>query len=1018
MSDVDIKKRNLLKGASVGVLGAAALAAYSPTFPELFQRTGAARRSVALETDSDIKLVRSVCLQCHGACGIQGRIANYGTDNVQLLKIDGNPFHPSTRSVHLEFDTSMEAAKSEPAHICAKGQAGLQTMYDEQRLTQPLKRVGPRGSGKWEPIEWDDLYKELIEGAELAKKDGGTYTFDGFKALIADGNGNLTTQLIDPDKPWLGTTANQILFSVGRSEHGRKEVSDRIFGKVFGTINKRIDHTCICEQSHHIAYKRYTNGKKSKMHPDFDSSKFVMTFGGSYLDAQFPFNALADKVTRFKVNGGRLIVADPHFSNTAKHADIWFPVIPGTDAALALAFARYRFEENVIDETFLSAPNQAAANANGELSWTNSTWLVNTSTGDFVTMEDVGKASSGDAEAGNPVVWDGSDYQDATTATSGILFPGKLTVGGSDVYTSIELYKNESMGKTIDQWLEIAGLSDLRDKFDLACKWMVEAGKKVVFDMYRGAVQHTNGYYNGISILLLNALAGNQDWKGGPAVGGGHWHEMGKGTTYNGLDKLGTTTVPNDTIASDNGYSIWKATREGIKWGPGNPEYDMRVANGETDPKPQRPFYPLTSMVWQEMFGVIETGYPYPIKIFINHMGNPNYSIPGSSKVQEVLESVDEQGVYKLPLLISVDVVMGEASAYSDYVVPDVTYLERFATPHLASTITTKGSPIRQPMFGEYDPSTGDYKYNPVPGFEKAKMAEDFYIELAVKLKEEYGVKLTGVGKDAFGPGEDLYNAWDWYKRAFINFAEEYEAGGGTLEGSTIEEKIGYMLDRGGLYESYTVYEESGDMQPHGLKNQLNIWDAKTATTTHSMTGERFWGTARYEPIKDMKGKLVQDEDRDNGFTFILSTYKLSIHAQSRTANNHMLKELLPENYLEVNKADGEALGLKTGDMVRVTSATNSEGAVVPVYLTNMVRPGVVTFAHSFGHTQYGAAKRVEGDKTIKGDSHKAGGFNLNTVMRLDTSYADNEGVGAITLTDPIGGSAVFYDSMVKLEKV
>lgn len=1017
MSDVDIKKRNLLKGASVGLIGAAALATYSPTFPHLFERNGIPQNSQALETSSNVSLIRSVCLQCHGGCGIQGRVLNKGKDTVQLLKLDGNPFHPSTRSVNLNYDTDLETAKSERGHICAKGQAGIQTMYDPQRLTQPLKRVGPRGSGKWEPIEWDQFYKELIEGTELEKKAGGTYTFDGIKALIADSNGNLTTKLIDPNKPWLGTTANQILFSVGRSEHGRKEVSDRIFGKVFGTINKRIDHTTVCEQSHHIAYKAYTNGKKDKMHPDFDSSEFVMTFGGSYLDAQFPFNALADKVTRFKVNGGKLIVVDPHFSNTAKHADIWFPILPGTDAALALAFARYRFENNVIDTTFLSAPNQAAANANNETSWTNATWLVNTKTGAFVTMLDVGLANAGDAEEDNPVVWDGSNYQDATTATSGELFPGKLTVGGDDVYSSIELYKNESMKKTIDEWLTIAGLANLREKFDLATEWMVKAGKKAVFDMYRGAVQHTNGYYNGVSIVLLNSLAGNQDWKGGAAVGGGHWHEMGKGTTYNSLNTMGLASVPNDDIASDNGYSIWKATREGIEWGPGNPEYDARVADGEVDPKPQRPFYPLTSMVWQEMFGVIDTGYPYPIKIFINHMGNPNYSIPGAGKVQEVIEAVDNDGIYKLPLLISVDVVMGETSAYSDYVVPDVTYLERFGTPHVASSITTKASGIRQPMFGEYDPATGNYTYHPVPGYEKCKMAEDIYIELAVKLKEEYGVNLVGVGKDAFGPGEDLYNAWDWYKRAFINFVEEYENDGGTLEGSTVEEKIGYVLSRGGLFEDYSEYKESGEKQPHGLNNLLNIWNAKTATTIHSMTGENFWGTARYEPIKDMKGNDVQSEDRAKGYTFLLNTYKLSIHSQSRSANNHFLKELLPENYLEVNKADGETLGLKTGDMVKVSSATHTEGIKVPVYLTNMVRPGVVSFAHSFGHTQYGAANRKEGSKTVKGDQKKAGGFSLNPIMRLDTSYSDANNVGAIALTDPIGGSVVYYDTLVKLEK-
>ncbi len=1004
---VDEKKRVFMKGTALAVLGGATVAAFSPNIPHLFTRNGKPVEPDLVEKSQRVKLVRSICLQCHGGCGFQAKIKDFDSDP-ELIKLDGNPFHPNAKGEPIPFNTPVLengntgklvdgqiVPDTQLGHLCAKGQAGIQTLYDPQRLTQPLKRKGPRGSGEWEPITWEQAYDEIILGSQLDGPDGKKYTFTGMKDLITD-------DLIDPNKPWLGSKRNLIVFLVGRSEHGRKELSDRIFGNVFGTVNYRIDHTTICEQSHHIAYKNVVG--KDKMHPDFDNSEFFITFGGSYLDAQFPFNGLADKVARFKLRGGKYAVVDPRFSNTAKHADWWFPILPGTDAAFALAIANYIFANDLYDVTFLSAPNMNAVAANGETSGTNATWVVNTDTHQFVTMADLGRGDgSNDA---NPVVWNGTDFEDATTATSGELFPGALSLpGGGTGKTALELYREQAESKTIDQWLEICGVSDLKDQFIEMVQEFARAGKRSGADMYRGAVQHTNGYYNGVSIILLNLLMGNIDWKGGMAKGGGHWHEMGtSGTTYNGMKTLGTTISP----------SGWKLTREGVEWGPGNPEYDAALAaNPGTTPKPPRPFYPLTSMVWQEVWGAIESEYPYRPLVVWNHMGNPNYSIPGSKKVQEVIEMPAKDGEgYQLPLFISVDVVMGEASAFADYILPDVTFYERFGTPHVASSILTKTSGVRQPIFGEFDPETGEYTYRPAPGYENCKMAEDIYIELARRMKEVHGVPLDGVGKDAFGPGEDLMDAWDWYRRAFQNLVEDYELNTGPIPGDTINEKIKYMLDRGGLFEDYTSYEASGDFQPHTLGKICNIWIEKVATKTHPFTGEKFWGTAIYQPIMDLAGNEVITEDEPE-YPFRMITYKLPIHTQSRTANNPVLVELLPKNALEINSKDAETLGLKTGDWVNVSSKTSPEGMDVQVYVTNLVRPGVVMFAHSFGHSHYGAAGWKEGEKEIKGDPRKGTGFNLNGIMRLDTTYEE----GQICLTDPIGGSAVFYDTMVKITK-
>ena len=84
--------------------------------------------------------VASVCQQCPGGCGILVRTITAVEDGKKrAVKIEGNPHHPISRGT-----------------LCPKGGAGLQALYDPDRVTGPLKRNGPRGSGRWEPIGWDE----------------------------------------------------------------------------------------------------------------------------------------------------------------------------------------------------------------------------------------------------------------------------------------------------------------------------------------------------------------------------------------------------------------------------------------------------------------------------------------------------------------------------------------------------------------------------------------------------------------------------------------------------------------------------------------------------------------------------------------------------------------------------------------------------------------------------------------------------------------------------------------------
>ena len=124
-----------------------------------------------------------------------------------------------------------------------------------------------------------------------------------------------------------------------------------------------------------------------------------------------------------------------------------------------------------------------------------------------------------------------------------------------------------------------------------------------------------------------------------------------------------------------------------------------------------------------------------------------------------------------------------------------------------------------------------------------------------------------------------------------------------------------------------------------------------------------------------------------------------------------------------MNAVDAAAKGLKDGDSVRISSATNPKGewnlgvgAPVPIVgkikAVQGIRPGVVAFALGFGHWGYGSRDITVNGQVIKGDARRMSGFHANAAMRTDPLITNT------TLFDPVGGSAVFYDTKIKVTKV
>jgi anaerobic selenocysteine-containing dehydrogenase len=985
-------------------------------------------------------VIYSTCLQCHVDCQIKAKIWD-GT----LAKLTGNPYSPQNYLPQIPMESDLGRAARTDGKLCAKGQSGIQTYYDPYRVRKVLKRAGPRGSGKWEAIPFDRFIDEVVQGGQLFSSLGDSREYPGFdevcalrdralgKRMAADAalfaRGEMTLEafqakyrdqldlLIDPEHPDLGPKNNGFVFDAGRIEHGRKELKSWFTKSSFGSVND-FEHTTICEQSHHIAYNELTGGDNDHMKPDLMNAEFVIFWGTGAFTANFGLTPMAEKVTNGKVHRGmKTAVVDPRLSNDAAKADWWLPVKPGADAALAQAFIRWIIENERYDAGYLVNANKAAAVADGEPSWTNGTHLVRVEDGQGVALLTASEA--GIPGGDRPVVVSGGrlvavDPNDTSRAVEGELFVDR-SVRGIPVKSALQLLRDAAFTLSWDEYEEITGV-DPRRLAEVAHEF-TSHGKKAGVELYRGPVQHTDGFYAGGSVIALNLLIGNADWKGGVAKGGGHWHESGGQPA----------SVYDFGSLHPSKAAVWgpPITREKVR-------YESTSLYREVGYPAERPWYPLSGNVYQEIIPSFAQGYPYGGKILFLHMGSPALAAPAGHLVIDMLRDPD-----RVPLFIASDIVIGETSMYADYIVPDLTYLERWGTPHVSPDVVSKTSKVRQPVA---KPLTDEVV---VDGETMPICMEAFLIAVAKRLE------LPGFGARALGDFR-FDRAEDWFLKLMANLAVG-DKPGEAFPDATDEEmaifrqarvhlppsvfdedrwrsairpeewkKVVYLLNRGGRFAPLESGYK-GDYMSRKFGKMWLLFSEKVANVRNAMNGERFSGTAIYRGQRDASGEPL---DRAGEYPFALITYKEPFGGHSRTISNYWSNIALRNaNRVVMHKRDVARLGFEEGQEVRLVSASNPGGSVElgdgrtvevvgRIQAVEGIRPGVVGVSWHYGHWAYGSNDVDVDGVRVEGDRRRAAGLCPNMVMAVDPV------LGNVCLTDPIGASASFYDTRVAVKAV
>ncbi|GIN20917.1 MAG TPA: molybdopterin oxidoreductase family protein [Bacillus bacterium] len=240
-------------------------------------------------------VVPSVCsLDCPDQCGLLVH-----KKDGKIVKIDGDPNHPVTKG-----------------SICNKVRNMGERLYDPKRLKTPLKRVGPKGEGKFEPISWNEAIKTIAgRWKRLISEEGAEsilpYSFYGNMGKI------------------------------------HSEGMDRRF---FNRLGASQLEQSICSSAGAVGYA-YTMGGSFGTDPEeMAETKLFIFWGINAASTNMHQVMIAQKARK---NGAKLIVIDVHKNQTGRMADWFIPILPGTDSALALGIMHILFDEKMVDYEFL-----------------------------------------------------------------------------------------------------------------------------------------------------------------------------------------------------------------------------------------------------------------------------------------------------------------------------------------------------------------------------------------------------------------------------------------------------------------------------------------------------------------------------------------------------------------------------------------------------------------------------------------------------------------------------------------
>ena len=242
----------------------------------------------------------SICPACSAGCGMNVRVMDADVDVVK---------NGQSGVMRMMVAKKLEGLATDPISrggLCARGQAAIQITYHPDRLTQPMKRSGPRGSAEFKPVSWDDAIAELV--ARLDERPAGD--------------------------------ANWLVYLTRRQSGRRLSLAAEFCSRLGGTapIAFELFSDDIIRHANVLSFNR---GQL----PTFDlaRARYVVSFGADFLGTWN--SVVAQNASYGEMRQGRpgvrgtLVQVESRMTPTGACADEWVPCRPGTEGILALGLA-------------------------------------------------------------------------------------------------------------------------------------------------------------------------------------------------------------------------------------------------------------------------------------------------------------------------------------------------------------------------------------------------------------------------------------------------------------------------------------------------------------------------------------------------------------------------------------------------------------------------------------------------------------------------------------------------------
>ena len=881
------------------------------------------------------QIARTTCYMCACRCGIQVHLKSG-----EVTYIEGNRDHPVNKGV-----------------LCAKGASGIMQVKAPSRLRAPLRRVGPRGSGAFEEITWEEALSTAVSWM----------------------------------KPLRETAPEKLAFFTGRDQ---SQSFTGWWAQAFGTPNYAA-HGGFCSVNM-AAAGIYTMGGAfwEFGQPDWDRTKLFVMFG---VAEDHDSNPIKIGLGRLKARGVRVVGINPIRTGYNAVADDWFGITPGTDGLLILSLIHCLFEAGKIDLDYLAR-------------WTNAPLLIHEDgpeKGLFVKNAE-SQPFVIDRRTGAPAPWDGKGVQPDLGAT----YNGNRTVFQhmAERYLSPD-HAPEAVAQRCG--IPAARIRSLAAEFaDVAFNQAIEIaeewtdfrgdhhttmpGRPVSFHAMRGISAHANGFQTARALHLLQILLGTVETPGGYRFKPPYPKPVEAHPTPHFV------TAPGKPLSGPHlGYVR-------------SPE-QLALKEDGTPARIDKAF------TWENPFSAhglmhmlipnAHAGDPYRIDTLFLYMANMAWN--SSMNTARVMEMLTDQkdGEYVIPRIIYSDAYASEMVAYADLILPDTTYLERHDCISLLdrpiSEPDAAGDSIRWPVL-EPDRDVRGFQSVLLDLGHRLGLAPMVAPDGSPKFKDYADYIQTHIRRPGVGPLIGYRGDGSAEGRGDANPGqiEAYKANGGFYQ-AHVPENARFFKPWNMDYQNWAVktsfYESP---QPY----LFNLWSEPMRR--FQMAAE---GLGPIQPPDHLRPQLIKAMDplprwypcTDDAWPIHALTQRPMDMYHSWGTQNAWLRQIRGQNFLYVPTNIWKANAFQDGDYARLTSPSGE--IVVPVAHMAALNENTVWTWNAIG--------KRKGAWALDDQAHEAKeGFLLNHLIS-ELLPEKNDGQRWAN-SDPVTGQAAWFDLKVRIENV